>query len=56
MSVTYHTLASGSAGNSALVRAGDTGVLIDIGMDERLIAHRLAASRRLPPAPARPVG
>ena len=44
MSVTYHTLASGSAGNSALVRAGDTGVLIDIGMDERLIAHRLAAT------------
>ncbi|WP_020472114.1 MBL fold metallo-hydrolase [Zavarzinella formosa] len=43
MSVTFHTLASGSGGNSALLRADGFGVLIDVGLDERLIAHRLAA-------------
>ena len=43
MSVTYQTLASGSGGNSALLRADGFGLLIDVGLDERLIAHRLAA-------------
>lgn len=43
MAVTYCTLASGSAGNSALLRAEAYGLLIDVGLDERRIAHRLAA-------------
>jgi len=43
MSVTFCTLASGSGGNSALLRADGLGLLIDVGLDERLIGSRLAA-------------
>jgi phosphoribosyl 1,2-cyclic phosphodiesterase len=43
MPVTFCTLASGSGGNSALLRADGLGLLIDVGLDERLIGARLAA-------------
>lgn len=43
MPVTFCTLASGSGGNSALLRADGLGLLIDVGLDERLIGSRLAA-------------
>lgn len=43
MAVSYCTLASGSAGNSAFVRAGSFGLLIDAGLNERLIGYRLAS-------------
>jgi phosphoribosyl 1,2-cyclic phosphodiesterase len=37
-------LASGSAGNAALLRSGDTTVLIDAGISARELSRRLAAS------------
>jgi phosphoribosyl 1,2-cyclic phosphodiesterase len=36
-------LASGSAGNSALVRCGDTSILLDAGLSARKLSERLAA-------------
>lgn len=43
MVVTFHALASGSAGNAALVDVGGFGVLLDFGLRPRLIGQRLRA-------------
>lgn len=43
-------LASGSAGNSALVRCGDTRILLDAGLSARKLAERLAACGVAPEA------
>jgi phosphoribosyl 1,2-cyclic phosphodiesterase len=44
MSLKFCVLASGSAGNASFLQAGDFGVLIDIGLGPRQIAHRLASA------------
>jgi len=41
-SATLTMLASGSSGNAALVRAGDFGLLIDVGIGPRTLARRMA--------------
>jgi phosphoribosyl 1,2-cyclic phosphodiesterase len=41
-SATLTMLASGSSGNAALVRAGDFGLLIDLGIGPRTLARRMA--------------
>src|SRR4051812_14005877 len=43
MALRFTVLASGSAGNAALVEAGEGGVLLDAGLGPRLLAGRLAA-------------
>lgn len=42
MPVSYCSLASGSSGNAAFVQSDGFGLLIDCGISERLLAHRLA--------------
>jgi phosphoribosyl 1,2-cyclic phosphodiesterase len=42
MPVQFAALASGSRGNSCLVAAGGAGLLIDLGLGPRSLAHRLA--------------
>ncbi len=43
MSLRFTVLASGSAGNSSYVEAGNFGLLLDIGLGPRQLANRLAA-------------
>lgn len=48
MSVQFTILGSGSSGNSALLEAGDTQLLIDAGFSARQIRERLAGIGRTP--------
>jgi phosphoribosyl 1,2-cyclic phosphodiesterase len=43
MPLQFAVLASGSSGNSSLLRVGGLGVLIDIGLGPRILAQRLSA-------------
>jgi phosphoribosyl 1,2-cyclic phosphodiesterase len=43
MPLRFSVLASGSSGNACLLRVGDRGVLIDLGIGPRLLAQRLSA-------------
>jgi phosphoribosyl 1,2-cyclic phosphodiesterase len=43
MATRFTVLASGSAGNSSLLQAGDFGLMIDFGLGVRRLAERLAA-------------
>jgi phosphoribosyl 1,2-cyclic phosphodiesterase len=43
MSVQFAVLASGSRGNSALLKAGGAGLLLDVGLRPRTLAGRLAS-------------
>lgn len=43
MSVEFAVLASGSHGNSSLVRSGGSSVLIDLGLGSRLLSERMEA-------------
>ena len=46
----FYTLASSSSGNAALVRCGDTAILLDAGISARRIAQSLAALGMTPDA------
>jgi phosphoribosyl 1,2-cyclic phosphodiesterase len=41
MALSFSVLASGSAGNASLLLADDIGLLIDVGIGPRVLAHRL---------------
>ncbi len=43
MAVQFAVLASGSRGNSSLIRAGGSGLLVDLGLGPRSLADRLAS-------------
>lgn len=43
MAARFTVLASGSAGNSSLLQAGNFGLMIDFGLGIRRLASRLAA-------------